>query len=41
VLLSRNPSVFPDCIELKVLDPGLKPAGVTHVMVSIVLRSVS
>jgi hypothetical protein len=28
-LLSRNPSGFPDYIEIKALDPGLKPAGVT------------
>jgi hypothetical protein len=28
-LLSRNPSVFPDYIEINALDPGLKPAGVT------------
>jgi hypothetical protein len=27
--LSRNPSVFPGYIKIKVLDPGLKPAGVT------------
>jgi hypothetical protein len=29
-LLSRNPSVFPDYLEIKALDPGLKPAGVTQ-----------
>jgi len=28
-LLNRNPSAFPGYIEIKTLDPGLKPAGVT------------
>jgi hypothetical protein len=28
-LLGRHPGFFPDYIEIKALDPGLKHAGVT------------